>query len=230
MKLHCLIIEDEPPAQEKLKDFIEQIPFLQLEEVFASAISVPQYLKEHTIDLLFLDIQLGLLNGLEFLASLSAPPKVIITTAYASYALKGYELNVADYLLKPYSFERFYQAVTKVYESFNTDSQKEEPYLFVKTEHRLEKISTTDILYVEGMKDYLKIVTTQKSIMSLLSFKKLMTMLPPSTFIRVHHSFVVSLDKINSIERDRIIIADKLIPISQSYRQAFYQKIGKRLI
>jgi DNA-binding LytR/AlgR family response regulator len=230
MKLHCLVIEDEPPAQEKLIGFIEQIPFLQLEGVFASAISVPHFLKQHTIDLIFLDIQLGLLNGLEFLTSLSAPPKVIITTAYASYALKGYELSVADYLLKPYSFERFYQAVTKVYESVNTDSQKEAPYLFVKTEHRLEKISTTDILYVEGMKDYLKIVTTHKVIMSLLSFKKLMTLLPSSIFIRVHHSFVVSIDKINSIERDRIVIADKLIPISQSYRQAFYQKISKRLL
>ena len=141
MKLHCLIIEDEPPAQEKLAGFIQEVPFLALRQVFASAVSVPEYLREHTVDLLFLDIQLGLLNGMDFLASLSAPPKVIITTAYATYALKGYELNVADYLLKPYSFERFYQAVTKVYQAFDVPQKSEETYLFVKTEHRLERIS-----------------------------------------------------------------------------------------
>lgn len=230
MKLRCLLIEDEPPAQEKLAGFIGEVPFLELQQVFASAVSVPAYLREHTVDLLFLDIQLGLLNGMDFLASLSAPPKVIITTAYASYALRGYELSVADYLLKPYSFERFYQAVTKVYQTFTVVPKPEESYLFVRTENRLEKISHSDILYVEGMKDYLKIVTTEKSILSLMSFKQLLTGLPASGFIRVHHSFVVGLASIQSVERDRIRIGDKLIPISQSHREAFYQQIKNRLV
>ena len=230
MNLRCLLIEDEPPAQEKLADFIGQVPFLELQRVFASAIGVPEYLREHPVDLLFLDIQLGLLNGMDFLTCLTAPPKVIITTAYATHALKGYELGVADYLLKPYSFERFYQAVTKVYQAYEVAQTAEETYLFVRTENRLEKISHSAIFYVEGMKDYLQIVTAQKSIRCLLSFKKLIPLLPASGFIRVHHSFVIGIDHIESVERDRILIGDTLIPISQSYRQAFYQRIEKRLV
>ena len=227
MKMRCFVIEDEPPAQQKLADFIEQVPFLELAGMFSSAIDAQIHVKNDQVDLLFLDIQLGLLNGMDFLALLSNPPKVIITTAYADYALQGYELSVNDYLLKPYSFERFYQAVTKVYQNFEVTPTRENAYLFVKSEHRLEKINTSDILYVEGMKDYLKMVTVDRNIMSLLSFKKLQEKLPTSKFIRVHHSFIVAIEKIDVIERDRIQIGNKLIPISQSYRQAFYQTIEK---
>lgn len=230
MRLDCIIIEDEPPAQEKLASFIAEVPFLSLQQVFGSALNVPAYLGEHPVDLLFLDIQLGLLSGLDFLTTLVSPPKVIVTTAYASHALRGYELGVADYLLKPYSFERFYQAVSKVYQSNSVAQRPVDTYLFVKTEHRLEKINYADILYVEGMKDYLRIVTRDKSVISLLSFKKLIARLPTTDFIRVHHSFIVGLAHIESVERERIRIGDKLIPISQSYRPGFNQQIEQRLV
>lgn len=230
MHLQCIIIEDEPPAQEKLASFIAEVPFLSLQQVFGSALNVPTYLGKHPVDLLFLDIQLGLLSGLDFLTTLVSPPKVIVTTAYASHALRGYELGVADYLLKPYSFERFYQAVSKVYQSTSATHRPVDTYLFVKTEHRLEKINYADILYIEGMRDYLRIVTRDKSVLSLLSFKQLLARLPTSDFIRVHHSFIVGLAHIESVERERIRIGDKLIPISQSYRPGFTQRIAQRLV
>jgi DNA-binding LytR/AlgR family response regulator len=182
MTLNCIIIEDEPPAQEKLAGFIKEIDFLDLKQTFGSAINVANYMKENKIDLLFLDIQLGLFSGLDFLASLNQSPLVILTTAYADYAIKSYEFSVIDYLLKPYSFQRFHQAVHKAYQFLKYDTDTRADYIFVKTEYRIEKIMLSDILYIEGMKDYLKIVTTQKNIMSLLNFKKVSDALPPSKF------------------------------------------------
>lgn len=230
MKLSCIIIEDEPPAQEKLADFIKEIDFLELKQTFGSAINVATYLKENKIDLLFLDIQLGIFSGLDFLASLEHAPLVILTTAHADYAIKSYEFNVIDYLLKPYSFQRFHQAVHKVYQFMDNHPESQADYIFVKTEYRIEKIMLSDILYIEGMKDYLKIVTKQKSIMSLLSFKKVSEALPPSKFFRVHNSYIVALDKIVSIERDRIKVGEALIPISKGTKQEFFNLINKRLL
>lgn len=230
MKLKCIIVEDEPPAQEKLSDFIGQIDFLQLQHTFGSAINVGVYLKENQTDLLFLDIQLGILSGLDFLASLEQSPLVILTTAHADHAIKSYEFNVIDYLLKPYSFQRFHQAVQKAYQQTANRSEPETDYIFVKTEYRIEKIMLSDILYIEGMKDYLKIVTPRKNIMTLLSFKKVSEALPPTRFFRVHNSYIVALDKIVSIERDRIKIGEVLIPISKSTKQEFSHLINKRLL
>lgn len=230
MKLSCIIIEDEPPAQEKLADFINEIDFLDLKQTFGSAINVAAYLKETKIDLLFLDIQLGILSGLDFLASLDQSPAVILTTAHADYAIKSYEFNVIDYLLKPYSFQRFYQAVNKALQHANSKDEESTDYIFVKTEYRIEKIMLDDILYIEGMKDYLKIVTTQKKILSLLSFKKVQEVLPASAFVRVHNSYIVALDKISSVEKDGIKIGETLIPISKSNKQDFYSMINKRLL
>ncbi len=230
MKLDCIIIEDEPPAQEKLADFIKEIAFLELKQTFGSAINVSAYLKENKIDLLFLDIQLGMLSGLDFLASLEKSPLVILTTAHADYAIKSYEFNVIDYLLKPYSFHRFYQAAHKAYNSSISKEEERTDYIFVKTEYRVEKIDLSEILYIEGLKDYLKIVTPKKNIMTLLSFKKIIDALPPTKFSRVHNSYIISIDKITSIERDRVKIGEVLIPVSKGYKQGFYQLINKRLL
>lgn len=230
MKIKCIIIEDEPPAQAKLAAFINEVEFLDLKAEFASAINVYQYLQENNIDLIFLDIQLGLLNGLDFLASLPISPKIIITTAYADHAIKSYEYEVIDYLLKPFSFDRFHLAVTKVYNLLTERNDKLNSYIFVRTEHRIEKIEIPSILYIEGMKDYLKIVTSDKYVMTLLSFVKIAEVLPANNFFRVHHSFIISIDKILNIEKDRIKIGDRTIPLSQSKRGAFYKHIGKDLI
>ena len=230
MKIKSIIVEDEPPARQKLSDFIKEIEFLELKQVFSSAVNVFQYLEENNIELIFLDIQLGVLNGLDFLATLTHPPRVIITTAYADYAIKSYDFNVTDYLLKPYSFQRFHQAVTKVYSLIGKEKDVDVDFIFVKTEYRIERIEISSIQYIEGMKDYLKIVMADKSIMSLLSFKKVLDVLPEANFFRVHNSFIVALDKIVNVERDRINIASKLIPISQSKKNEFYERISKRLI
>jgi DNA-binding LytR/AlgR family response regulator len=230
MKLNCIIIEDEPPAQEKLAGFIKEIDFLKLKHTFGSAINATSYLRENNIDLLFLDIQLGVFSGLDFLASLNNSPLVILTTAHADYAIKSYEYDVIDYLLKPYSFQRFHQAVQKAYQFINNKAEPKDDYIFVKTEYRIEKIELSSILYIEGMKDYLKIVTDQKSIMTLLSFKKISEILPAANFFRVHNSFIVALDKIMSIERERIKVGDALIPISKANKQDFHNLIRKRLL
>jgi DNA-binding LytR/AlgR family response regulator len=232
MKLNCIVIEDEPPAQEKLAGFIKEIDFLELKQIFGSAINVANYIKENSIDLLFLDVQLGIFSGLDLLASLNQSPLVILTTAHADYAIKSYEYNVIDYLLKPYSFQRFHQAVNKAYQFSlgNGEAETEAAYIFVKTEYRIEKIRLAEILYIEGQKDYLKIVTAQKGIMSLLSFKKIEEVLPASQFFRVHNSFIIALDKVIAIERDRIKIGEALIPISKGNKQAFYKQIGNRLL
>ncbi|HZG25851.1 MAG TPA: LytTR family DNA-binding domain-containing protein [Chitinophagaceae bacterium] len=230
MKLNCIVIEDEPPAQEKLAGFIKEISFLELKQTFGTAINVASYLRENRIDLLFLDIQLGVFSGLDFLASLNQSPLVIFTTAHADYAIKSYEFNVIDYLLKPYSFQRFHQAVQKAYEFVSNKTESQADDIFVKTEYRIEKIRLADILYIEGKKDYLKIVTAQKNIMSLLSFKKMEEVLPSSKFFRVHNSYIIALDKITAIERDLVKIGEVLIPISKSNKQDFYKLIEKRLL
>jgi DNA-binding LytR/AlgR family response regulator len=230
MKLNCIVIEDEPPAQEKLAGFIKEIDFLELKQTFGSAINVANYTKENSIDLLFLDVQLGIFSGLDFLASLNQSPLVILTTAHTDYAVKSYDYNVIDYLLKPYSFQRFHQAAQKAYQLINNKAEPKDDYIFVKTEYRIEKIEISSILYIEGMKDYLSIVTTQKTVMTLLSFKKISDILPTANFFRVHNSYIVALDKIMSIERDRIKVGDALIPISKANKQEFNDLIKKRLL
>jgi DNA-binding LytR/AlgR family response regulator len=166
-------------------------------------------------------------TGIQFLETIQQRPKVIITTAYDKYALKGYEFDVADYLLKPFTFERFVQAVEKVFNSLAEKSSSiPADYIFVKTEYRLEKTCVSDILYIEGMNEYLKIVTANKNIMTLQNFKSMEDILPSNKFARVHKSYIVSIDKIESIERNRIKIQKMIIPISETYKEAFFNKIG----
>lgn len=230
MQINCIAIDDEPLALTKLEGFICRIPELKLTRTFDNTIDANGWLRENSTELIFLDIQMKPLTGLQFLESTGTSARIIITSAYDEYALKGYELNVTDYLLKPFSFQRFVQAVNKAldYYSDKTNAKpahENEGYIFVKTEYRLEKVDLSDILYIEGMKDYLRIICKGKKIMTLQSFARLEESLPSKNFCRVHKSFIVSIDKIRSIERGVIIIADQRIPISNTYKETFFSKI-----
>ena len=228
MSIKSIIIEDEPLAEDKLKDCIAKMPLLELSGSFDNATDAICYLQENNVDLIFLDIEMKGLNGIEFMESLQHRPEIIITSAYDQYALKCYEFSVSDYLLKPYSFGRFVQAVEKVSSSLKNQQQNLEhkEYLFVKTEYRIEKVNYNDILYIEGMKDYSRIITPQQKIMTLVNLKGLLQTLPEKEFIRTHKSFIIAIDKIESIERNRIKIGDKLIPVGDTYKNDFYERIG----
>lgn len=241
MKINCIAIDDEPLALEIIKDYCSKIPFLNLIRTFDNAVESIEFIRNNKLDLLFLDIQMEELTGIQLLHALKYKPNVIFTTAYDSYAIQGYELDVADYLLKPISFERFLKSVDKVYEKIQNEellkvksepgssaAPAEEVYFFVKTETRMEKVRYADVLYIEGMGDYWRIITTGKKIMTLLNYKKLEEILPPRQFIRVHKSFIIAIDKIESIERNRIKIADRLIPVSETFHKQFFDMIEKR--
>jgi two-component system LytT family response regulator len=240
MRIKCIAIDDEPLALEIIKDYSSKVPFLDLVKTFDNALESIDYLKNNKADLLFLDIQMEELTGIQLLNVLNPKPNVIFTTAYDSFAIQGFELDAVDYLLKPISFERFLKAVNKVYEKLNVEhlienKNKEvtiytpgDDYFFVKTEFRLEKVKFSDILYIEGMGDYLRIVTPNKRLMTLQNFRRMEEMLPANKFYRVHKSYIVSLDKIENIERNRIKISDKIIPISDTYKKPFFDFLDKR--
>ena len=240
MKINCIAIDDEPLALDIIRDYCAKIPFLNLVRTFDNAMDSIEFIRNNKLDLLFLDIQMEELTGIQLLHALKQRPYVIFTTAYDTYAIQGFELDIIDYLLKPISFERFVKSVDKVYEKMQTDQMlkvkpepvvaapSEDAYFFVKTETRMEKVRYIDVLYIEGMGDYWRIITPGKRIMTLLNYKKLEEMLPPRQFIRVHKSFIVAVDKIDSIERNRIKIADRLIPVSETFRKTFFDFIEKR--
>lgn len=234
-KLTCYIIEDEHLAQEILEEYIRKVPFLELKGTFMSPLEAAGPLQADQPDLLFLDISMPDLDGLSFIPMLNPKPLIILTTAYDQYALKAYDLEVKDYLLKPFTFERFYKGVLRLYQEQKprpAPDKKEEKavlnepeYIFLKVGHRIQKIAIRDILFVEGMKDYLRIHTAEEKIMTLLNFAKLEELLPARDFARVHRSFLVAIDKIDHIEKNRIQIADQLIPISDTYAEAFYKML-----
>lgn len=228
-KYTCIIIEDEPLALGKTKDFISKVPFLHLSATFDNALNGLTFLNNNKVDILFLDINMDELSGIELLESSKINSQVIITTAYHEYALKGYELQITDYLLKPFTFNRFLQAVNKAQENLNQRvTEKQLDFVFVKTENRLEKIMISEILYIEGMRDYLRIHTSNKKIMTLQSFSELEQQIPSHLVCRVHKSYMVAINKIESIERSRIKIADQLIPVSETYKEAFLQLINNK--
>lgn len=229
--MNCIIIEDEPLATNKLKGFVERISTLNLLATFDSALAAIDFLLSNEVALIFLDIQMDQLTGIEFLENVQTKAQVIITTAYSEFALKGYELRVSDYLLKPYAFSRFIQAVDKVtmQHQLLLQAQNETEFIFVKTEYRVEKVDLSDILYIEGMKDYLRLVTKKGNIMTLQRFKTYESFLPKERFARVHKSYIVAVAEIDSIERNRIKIGEKRIPISETYRASFNKRLdGKR--
>lgn len=224
--MRCIIVEDEPLAQARLQQYIGKLPSLHLLQTFDNGIDALLYLKSNEVDLVFLDINIGEMSGIQLLEATGIKTGVILTTAYHEYAIKAYELKVTDYLLKPYTFERFLQAVERVQEMARpNDADKSKPYIFVKTEYRLEKIAFADILYIEGMRDYRRIHTIHKKIMTLQTFRELEGLLPADIVCRVHKSFMVAIDKIEAIERDSIKIGDKIIPVSEMYKKTFFKLI-----
>jgi DNA-binding LytR/AlgR family response regulator len=230
MKINCIIIEDEPLVRIKLTEFIQKVNFLVLLAEFNNGIDAINFLKEHSVDLIFLDIQMKDFDGIQFLNTVTSKSRIIITSAYSQYALKGYEHNVSDYLLKPFGLERFLKAVDKVTNELIPlqPQSQDHSFVFVKTEYRIERIDLNDIFYIEGMKDYLAVITKDKKIMTLMSFKSIMELLPESRFVRVHKSFIVAIDKITSIERSRIIVKEKLLPISDTYKDDFFDLLKNK--
>jgi two-component system LytT family response regulator len=229
MKINCIIVEDEPLALERTKEYVLKLSFLNLRATFDNAIDALVFLKANKVDLIFLDINLGEMSGIGLLETSAVQSQVILTTAYQEYALKGFDLKVADYLLKPFTFERFVQAVDRVAGSLpKKQTLAPNNFIFVKTENRLEKVSLREIIFIEGMRDYRRIHTISKRIMTLQTFTEFERQIPPNIVCRVHKSYMISLDKIDSIEKDRIKIKDQIIPISETYKKRFFNLINHR--
>ncbi len=220
MKKTCIIVEDEPLALEKTKSFVLRTPQLELLDYFENALDALKYIESNPVDLIFLDIQMDELTGIEFLESIDLKCDVIFTTAHPEYALKGFDLNIIDYLLKPFSYNRFIQAINKLEKKITKPE-----YLFVKSGYQLEKISFSAINFIEGMGDYRGINTLKKKILTLKTFSDLIELLPKTEFIRVHKSYVVAISKIDNIESNIISIGTKKIPISATYKNHFFQTI-----
>ena len=225
-QISCIIVEDEPLAMERMLQYVAKVPFLTLEAYFDNGIDALLYLKQHTVDLLLLDINTGEVTGIQLAEQLAKDCAIVFTTAYPEFAIKGFELNVTDYLLKPFAFDRFYLAMERVQQSLSQKFQHITPTsLFVKTEYRLEKVALSTLKFIEGMGDYRRIHALQKKIMTLQTFKELEDELKFSNVLRVHKSYMVNLDFIEGVERDRIIIGTERIPISETYRKSFYDRI-----
>ena len=222
-KIRCIIIEDEPLAVKVLTDYISQVPFLALQGAFKDAILATDYLRQSTIDLIFLDIHLPKLKGMSFLKTLSNPPAVIVTTAYHQYAVEGFNLNVTDYLLKPFDFERFLVAVTKVRTMQTTRQEVVEEtgtkdFVFINVQKKKVKIFFSDIVYIESQREYIRITTTQSEYISKMSTHEIEAILPVHLFKRVHRSFIVSIRRIESYTAEAIEINGVSIPIGKGYR------------
>ncbi|MDD5361647.1 MAG: response regulator [Ignavibacteria bacterium] len=232
MIINCIAVDDEPLALDIIKDYISQVPFLKLMKTFKDGISVIEYLASNNIDLIFLDIEMGGISGTQLLKSLQKKPKVIMTTAYRNYAVDAFELDVADYLLKPFSFERFLKAVDKVYTIQKTEQKNSESngsdkdYFFVKSNYKMIKINFDDILYIEGLSEYIIIKTKTANIITLQSFKNIEKTLPEKGFARIHKSYLVSLSKIECIDGQNVIIAKKQLPIGSKYKENFFKIIS----
>jgi two-component system LytT family response regulator len=240
--IKCLVVDDEPLALHILEDYISKVPFLELVKATTNPIEALTLVQDGGIDLVFLDVQMPELTGLQFLSNGKA--KVILTTAYPQYALDGYELDVVDYLLKPIAFDRFFKAAQKAQTIIQPAAKpvvKEDPqpvqyddflsdFIFVKTEHKIQKVYLHDIMFIEGLKDYISIFTPEERIITLQNMKKMEDALPEKHFVRVHKSYIVALNKIDSIERSRISIGEKIIPIGDTYRDMFFDKIEDRNI
>jgi DNA-binding LytR/AlgR family response regulator len=227
--LRCIIIDDEPLALEVLENYIQRMADLQLIRKCSNALEAFQSLNNERVDLLFLDIQMPVIDGLSFLKSLKNPPAVILTTAYSNHAIEGFDLNVADYLLKPISFERFLKAVNKVIEQHKIqgDGDTQSDYMFMKVDSKLVRVNYADITYIEGMKDYLKIYTKEKLLVVHQTMKKIEEILPKSRFIRVHKSYMVSLGAVSSIVGNFVEINGKEIPIGANYKDDLIRLVFK---
>jgi two-component system LytT family response regulator len=234
MIIRCLVVDDKPLAIDILADYISKTDFLELAGSTTNPLEALSILRDQQIDLVLLDIQMPELTGLQFMKIAGNKVKFILTTAYAEYALEGYEHNVVDYLLKPIPYERFYRAAEKALDLLKPPIPESLPsvspivpaeFIFVKTEHRIQKINLSDIIYIEGLQNYVLIQTLTERVMSLQTLKKLEEQLPSAQFARVHKSYIVAMRHISAIERSRIFINGSTIPIGDSYRSAFFNRI-----
>ena len=238
MKLKTIAIDDEPLALRLVSDYVRKTPFLDLAGSFENPLEAVDFLSKQTADLIFVDIQMPDLTGIEFTRSLDNPPKIIFTTAYSKYAIEGYKLNAIDYLLKPFSYEEFLKAANKAHKQIELESnvsptiEANNQFLFLKSEYKLRRINFNEILYIEGLKDYIKVYTTDedKPVLSLNSIKSIEQKLPENKFMRVHRSFIVNLDKIEVIERSRIIFGKVYIPVSDQYKDKFQEYLDKNYL
>jgi two-component system, LytTR family, response regulator len=224
-KIQCIIIEDEPLATKVLADYVSQVPFLELQGTFKDAILATDYLRDNQPDLIFLDIHLPKLKGMAFLKTLTHPPAVIVTTAYHQYAVEGFNMNVTDYLLKPFDFERFLVAVNKVKTAQKEKPHREESrdskdFIFLTVQKKKIKILYSEIVYVESQREYVKIVTTKTEYLSKMTTHEVETLLPVNLFKRVHRSFIVSVSKIDSFTADTVEVCGVSIPIGRGYRDS----------
>ncbi len=238
-QIRCTAVDDEPLALKQMEDYISRMPGLALDGAFLNGIEAMYHMQTKGTDLLFLDIQMDHINGIQLLESMRVTPLVILTTAYEKYAIKGFELDVCDYLLKPIAFERFVKACNKAI-TLLTGRQKietvttqgipvgTEDYIFVKCDYRICRIEIDQILYIEGCRDYLKIHTPERTYITLMSFKKLEAQLPENAFFRIHKSFLVPLGKIDSIGRNTIRISTREIPVGEVYKQGFFKILAQR--
>lgn len=227
-KIRCIITDDEPFARKGLQGYAAQIDFLDLRGVCENAVELNSLLKREPVDLLFLDIEMPYITGIEFLRHFPGAPKVIFTTAYEKYALQGFELEVLDYLLKPIPFERFLRAANKAYDYFRAVSATAAPaedYVFVKADNKLEKISFADILFAEALENYVAIYTREKKVITHLTLKMLQEKLPATAFVQPHKSYVIAIDKINSIEGNILHIDQYQVPISKYQKDEIMEKI-----
>jgi two-component system, LytTR family, response regulator len=251
-KIRCLALDDEPLALDILANYIQKMPSLTLVATCTEPLEALSLIQQGKVDLLFLDIQMPTLTGIQFLRVMNGKCKTILTTAYSEFAIEGYEYDVIDYLLKPISFERFLKSIQKTIEQLtvnsnqlavntlldvdslqNSDNQivtnnSQLDFIFVKTEYKIQKVNLSDILYIEGLKDYVSIFTTNERILSLQTMKKMEESLPSNRFVRVHKSYIISLEKIESIERQRITIGKNIIPVGDSFQKDFMKMIGER--
>ncbi|MFL9481139.1 LytR/AlgR family response regulator transcription factor [Chitinophagaceae bacterium LWZ2-11] len=235
MMINCVIIDDEPLAREGMANYVREIDFLHLVKTCEHPLELTKLLDKNQVDLIFLDIQMPKMNGIEFLKIVQKPPMVIITTAYPTYALEGFQLNVLDYLLKPITFDRFFKSATKakdyhrlITRQDNVDPTKveaEADYFFIKCGSKYERIYFNDILYIQGLQNYVTIYTSKSKYVTLLYLKNLEESLADKAFIRVHKSYIVSINKIEAIEGNEIFIQSHRIPISRNYREQVIEEV-----
>lgn len=236
MRIQCLIVDDEPPARDVLRRYVEDLPVLQVAGECANAIQAFAALQQQAVDLLFLDIRMPQLNGTDFLKTIKNPPKVILTTAYPEYALEGYELDVVDYLMKPVRFDRFLKAVNKAFplpgnkplveDAAPPAEKKNESFVYFRADRKMVKVVLSDILYIESMKDYVKVFTGSNTIVTKQSISSVEAMLPEKQFVRTHRSFIVSLGKIKSFTNERVEIGNAEIPIGKLYRHGVMKQLS----
>ncbi len=231
MNINCVIIDDEPLAAELLASYAEKVPFLDLQGTFNSATEAIKTIREKKIDLLFLDIQMPELSGLEFARIIGSETRIVFTTAFSQYAIEGYKVNALDYLLKPISFDKFLEVSQKAFDYFESlnkqKAMKEDRFIFIKSEYKLQKVNFDDILYIEGVKDYVKFYVkgNSKGIMSLMNMKKVEEYLPVPEFMRIHRSYIVHMPDVQLIDRFRIVMGENYLPISESYKDTVQKYI-----